>query len=239
MPHINPQAPHQPAGAYFTVRQDSGAANRWASNPRLTGGLCLLLDGYLYAHELGQDRWEFALEMEFLHMAGLNNNDLRWLVGKGYVDHGLKTKTKSKGRRPSSRTGRLALPKGSCFVLTDAGVQFAQDALASPEKDTPKREPELPSPDVPHWDAETHSLHWRGQLIKHFKHEAPFQEATLEAFEANNWPRYVVVTLPKEEGMNHKERLRETIKNLNRSCTKRLHFTQEGNGGRVGWQPLD
>ena len=71
------------------------------------------------------------------------------------------------------------------------------------------------------------------------KHEAPFQEAILEAFQASNWSRYVAVTLPKEEGVNPKERLRVTIRNLNRGCNRRIQFTQEGNGGRVGWQALE
>lgn len=102
-----------------------------------------------------------------------------------------------------------------------------------------RKETGSPSTDLPHWDAEKHCLYWHGQLIKHFKHEAPFQEAILAAFQASNWSRYLALELPKEEGVNPKERLRQTIKNLNRSCRKRIHFSQEGNGTRVVWSVPD
>lgn len=236
MPPIKTQFPQETASAKHSNGVDSSSAHRWKYNPHLKGGLSLLLDGYLYACELGRDRWEFAVEIELLHSSGLNNNDLRWLIGKGYADHILETTSKGKGRRSTFRSGRLALPEKSCIILTDAGVKFTQEALALPEPCVPKSGLESQSSSVPYWDAETHSLYWQERLIKHFKHEAPFQEAILEAFQANKWTRFVVVTLPKEEGMNPKERLRVTIKNLNRSCGGTVQFTQEGNGGRVGWQ---
>lgn len=246
MPPIRRHTPHQTADPHFTTLPEPGVAERREYDPRLRPGLCLLLDGHYYAQELGRDRWEFAVEIELLHAAGLNNNDLRWLVGKGYAEQSVETKSKGKVRRLSHRAGRFVPPRGSCYALTDAGVELVQKVLAAPEAAIPRRGTESQSEggqaaqeDRPHWDVETHSLYWRGQLVKHFKHEAPFQEAILEAFQASNWSRFVVVTLPKEDGVNPKERLRVTIKNLNRGCGRRIQFTQEGNGARVGWRPVD
>jgi hypothetical protein len=48
-----------------------------------------------------------------------------------------------------------------------------------------------------------------------------------------------VVTLPRAEGVNPKERLRVTIKNLNRGCSREIRFTQEGSGDRVGWRMVE
>lgn len=238
MPPSKTQILQETTSANHSNGVDSSSAHRWKYNPHLKVGLSLLLDGYLYACELGRDRWEFAVEIELLHSSGLNNNDVRWLIGKGYADHILEPTSKGKGHCSPSRSSRLVLPENACIVLTDAGVTFAQETLVLPEPCVPHNG-QGASSDIPYWNAETHSLYWQGRLIKHFKHEAPYQEAILEAFEAAKWPQFIVVTLPKEDRVNPKERLRETIKNLNRSCGKRIRFTQEGNGGRVGWQAID
>lgn len=206
---------------------------------RCQEGLRLLFDGYRYACELGWDRWEFAVEIELLYAAGLTNNDLRWLIAKGFVEHALETTTEKKTSRSNPRNRRMAMSRGSCFVLTAAGVELTQEVLAEPTPSSPPQESASPSMDVPHWEAKTHSLYWRGQLVKHFKHEAPFQEAILEAFQASSWSRYVEVTLPKEDGVNLKERLRGAIRELNRRSNGYLRFAQEGNGDRIGWRPVN
>jgi hypothetical protein len=232
MPRPRHDLPHSSPAPHSSPEPHADAQEHAEMIHRCQAGLRLLFDGSSYARELGRDRWEFAVEIEFLNAAGLTNNDLRWLAAKGYVEHALETTAKGKTRR-SSPAGRLPLPPGSCFVLTDAGVELTRAVLALPEPAIPQA-----NSDVPHWDAATHSLSWRGQLIKHFKHEAPFQEAILDAFQASNWSRYVLVALPKEEGINPKVRLRGAIRNLNRGCGRCIRFTQEGNGGRVAWQPV-
>jgi hypothetical protein len=211
----------------------------------MRAGLNLLLDGYLCARDLDRGRWEFAVEIAFLHAAGVINNDLRWLVSKGYAEYALDATVKREVLQATHSDGRLVLCSETCFVLTDAGVEFARSMLSAPgpidawfrpesqAKDGPAMQEERP-----YWDTETHTLYWRGLLVKHFKHEAPFQEAILKAFLACNWSQCVIVMLPKEEGVNQKERLREAIKNLNRNCGGILRFTQEGNGGRVAWKPF-
>jgi hypothetical protein len=244
MPDVHPHAEGQRTAPQSQAAQGSGPASRTECNPHLKEGLCRLWEGYVYACELRRDKREFAVEIEVLRAAGMNNNDLRWLIGKGYVQHAAQKTSEGKLRRLEHREGRLALRKGSCFLLTDAGVEFAKEVLALPAPisaiSAPKAQREggqdIES-DVPYWNAEMHTLYWQGKTVKHFKHEAPFQEAILEAFQSCRWSRYAVVALSKEEGVNPKERLRITIKNLNRSCGGKLRFTQEGNGDRVGWEP--
>lgn len=246
MSYAQRQKADQKTTLHFAPLPDSDEEDVYDRNTRLRAGLKLLLDGYSYSQELGANLWDFAIEIAFLYTAGLNNNDLRWLVGKGYVKHGLDTTAKGKVRPIEHRGGRMLLPSGSCFVLTGTGREFARKMVAGGESGVAKCQSERHSKDGlreqkdrPHWDSELHNLYWQGQLVKHFKHEAPFQEAILEAFQSCNWTQYVVVMLPREEGINPKERLREAIKNLNRNCARNLRFVQEGNGGRVAWQPLD
>ena len=62
----------------------------------------------------------------------------------------------------------------------------------------------------------------------HFKHKPSYQEAILKPFQASKWSRFVVVELPRQEGVNPTERLCVTTKNLNRVCGRRIKFTQEG-----------
>jgi hypothetical protein len=186
--------------------------------------------------------WDFAVEIRCLRAAGLTHTHLRWLLCKGYVEHALEETQRGDARRLFCATANLALTKRSCFVLTQAGIDLASPEigparLASPteREETPARSLPAIRAEVPQWDAEQHTLNWRGRAVKHFRREAPFQEAILAAFQANGWAPCVTVSLPRDQGVSPKERLHETIKNLNRGLRPHLRFTQEGNGSRVGW----
>jgi len=194
---------------------------------------------------LATDLWEFAVEIGCLRAVGLTNNDLRWLVCRGYAIHATEEIRGGRGPRLFRRTGRLALSDQSCFVLTDAGVALAREGLLPLEVACPAGVHEMaaasaPSthPEVPRWDDAQHILYWRGQPVKHFKREAPYQEAILAAFQARRWAQCVNVDLPRGQGGNSKERLHEAIKNLNRNLKAHLSFHQEGNGSRVRWEAL-
>jgi hypothetical protein len=88
----------------------------------------------------------------------------------------------------------------------------------------------------PVWDPELHTLSWRGRIVKHFKSEAPHQEAVLGAFQANNWRASIMLPPAGPAEFLGKESLRNTIRNLNRSVRPYLHFRLEGNGSRVCWE---
>src|SRR5206468_8167591 len=125
-----------------------------------------------------------------------------------------------RGKRLFRRTGRLALSDRSCFVLTDLGMGLVRATSAPPTAACPanvlemaQNNPPVPT-DVPRWDNAQHTLYWRRQPVKHFKREAPAQEAILAAFQARRWGRCVQVALRRVQGANVKVRLHEAIKNL-------------------------
>lgn len=91
-------------------------------------GLQMLLQALDYAHELDRDVWEFAVELPVLQKAGLSSSDLRWLVCKGYADHAREITSESNSGRSFRYQKNLAMWKRSCFVLTNLGVDFAQNS---------------------------------------------------------------------------------------------------------------
>jgi hypothetical protein len=76
---------------------------------------------------------------------------------------------------------------------------------------------------LPRWDADKGRLLYRGKTVIHFVNGATLQAVILDAFEAKGWPTQVPDPLADgghREG-NTKARLRNTVKNLNRSCKAR------------------
>src|SRR5262249_34932973 len=145
-------------------------------------GLRLLYEAYRYAASLHRDVWDFAVEMTALREAGLSRSDLRWLACKGYVVHGVEAPGASQERRCFHRNGALALPAGTCFVLTDTGAKVAEAAQG-----VSKTAAEAPAPAaksrVPHWDGARRELWVATNLVKRFLVPADNQELLLAAFE--------------------------------------------------------
>ena len=72
-----------------TLRTDEPGQSRIVPtdhNPR--GALGLLLQAYWLAQDAYADVWDFALEIDRLFEARLTKSDLRWLVAKGFAEHG-------------------------------------------------------------------------------------------------------------------------------------------------------
>ena len=104
------------------------------SNPLTFGmveGFEMLLVAYRYAQEVRRDLWEFAVEIQCLRDAGMNNAELRWLVCKGLVQHAEEEKNESnmKSRRVFRKVGDLTLLQRSCFVLTKKGFEASKHLL--------------------------------------------------------------------------------------------------------------
>jgi len=85
--------------------------------------------------ESGNDLWEFAVEIGDLRAAGMNSSDFRWLVTKGYVQHGRETSLYGDPHR-SFRPGMgLTFLRTTSFVLTPAGAALlrqSRTAAAAP-----------------------------------------------------------------------------------------------------------
>ena len=91
---------------------------------------------------------------------------------------------------------------------------------------------------VPYWDGRTSHL-WAGPvLVKHFCKRAPNQMRLLDAFEQANWTSRIDDPLPSGDyDADPKQRLRDTIKDLNSSLhTRVIRFRGDGTGRGVLWE---
>jgi hypothetical protein len=211
-------------------------------SPRVREALRLLLEAQEYAEDLRCPLWHFALEIAALRERGLTNNDFRWLVYRDYLRHMPEAALLS-GAGDSPPAGRVTLSETSCFVLTPAGVCFAQSCLtAGPEGHLtgPPLPPGvgLPALAQPHWDKDRRELRLGDQLVKQFKVPAPNQEIILGAFQEELWPAFIDDPLPPHPSIDPKRRLHDTLGSLNRNQKRPLiRFLGNGNGEGVRWEP--
>jgi hypothetical protein len=208
-------------------------------------GLSLLLMAFRYAKDLQCSVWNFGIEIKTLQAVGLTNSDFRWLINKGYAQHGTELTAGEVDQRRFRRGKDQKLTRKSCFVLTEAGAFFAAQACAGhPQSNRSANGDVLSkggSPDLrgPRWDGGRRELWLGSHLIKQFRQPAPSQERILEAFEEEDWPLFIDDPLSPEPGLDSKGRLHETIHNMNRHQKHRLiRFFGDGSGERVCWEPI-
>ena len=188
----------------------------------------LLLQAADYAQDLDRSHWDFAVEKNLLLNEQLTENDLRWLMLKGLLEHGIEDLEDSGGQREFHPTCDLRFYDGSCFVLTREGVLRARSFLGSEPKVDIK------------WDGETHCLFVREIIVKEFRLPSPNQEKILSAFQEENWPKRIDDPLPQTQDVAPKRRLNDTIKALNRNQKAPLiRFQGDGTGEGVTWRLLD
>jgi hypothetical protein len=196
--------------------------------------LQLLYDALEYAHQLGRSCWEFAEEIESLRQHGLANGDLRWLVCKGFVEHGREiTETNEVGRKFRLDRG-LCFSDETCFVLTDHGASQVSRWLHAPvnsSNDDPNGSL------TPVWDSELQELRVGRVIVKRFKVPARNQETILAAFQEENWPVFIDDPLPPHSEIDPKRRLHDTINSLNRNQKNDLiRFRGNGSGEGIRWE---
>jgi hypothetical protein len=76
-------------------------------------------------------------------------------------------------------------------------------------------------------------------LAKTFRKYSPNQELLLDAFEQVAWAREVHDPLPMDDGVIPADRLRETVKRLNRSVEPHtVRFGTTANGRRAYWRAV-
>jgi hypothetical protein len=207
-------------------------------------GLALLLQAYDYAHEVHCDRWQFAVEFDSLHDAGLTTSDLRWLVCKGYVEHGVEVTSIGENVRTFRPIGGLLFSAKTCVVLTDL-----EASLLGPVRrgTTPGQRSDtgfdLRNGEggrlarVPRWDGVARELRLGVWVVKRFQQPAPSQETILAAFEEERWPRGIDDPLPQRPGQDPKRQLHYAILNLNRNQKNRLvRFLGNGKGDGIRWE---
>jgi hypothetical protein len=102
---------------------DAGTKVGIALTPSMRRGIEMLSVAYGYAKEVQRDAWEFALEIQCLSAAGVNNSELRWLVCKGLARHAEEKVSHGKKGRIFQNLGDVTFSPGSCFVLTEEGYE--------------------------------------------------------------------------------------------------------------------
>jgi hypothetical protein len=195
--------------------------------------LAQLLDAYLLAEQMGQDRWQFAVELRALEAAGLGGNDLRLLLSLKYASHAAEVTAARSPIRKFQSLAAAALPVNCCFVLTDAGA-VAVERLAAGTASAAAGCLGI----KPHWNAKTRELHLGGKLVKRFAVPAENQERVLAVFEEEGWTECVHDPLPPSPEVDGKRRLRDTVKRLNRCrASDGLRFFTDGRGQGIRWRP--
>jgi hypothetical protein len=222
-----------------TIAKVALLLGNWAS-----AALRYLAEAASFARELGRDPWDFAVEIGSLREMGLNNNHFRWLVCEGLVEHKQEITTVGDTRRVFQPDRPLSFSENTCFVLSEGGLDFARNGLASlpPAQETAESSSAVSRNGygkdlLPKWDRERQELRVGDVVVKQFKVPALNQERILAAFEEEGWPVHIDDPLPPHPEQDSKRRLHDTINSLNRSQKNPLiQFSGNGNGQGIRWK---
>jgi hypothetical protein len=237
------------------------SAVRFDDSPRIA--LRLLSHAYWLANDTGSDLWDFALEIDRLFEAGLTVSDLRWLVAKGFAEHGEELSVYGSPHRSFRRGDGFFFDHSTCVVLTARGASFVGRFLSEPAESlnsstaievtssaggvTAKlhnvaspchsAEGRLLATIKPCWHSLRRELCLNGQVVKRFRVPARNQESILGAFEEESWPDHIDDPLPVSSDIDPRTRLHDVINRLNRCHTNRsLRFHGNGSGTGVRWR---
>jgi hypothetical protein len=235
------------------IRPETAAFADSTLTPRMRAVLDQLATARGYALRMHADAWDFAVELTGLLAAGAMAADLRWLLAHGYLDLAMEISRPGDPVRRFHPVRHLAFTARTCFVLTDAGMGFlnahAVDGAAGTEDSSAaesctyrsasgKLAAVVRADALPHWDAMAQVLCFAGLVVKRFGYSSPNQEAVLEAFEEEHWPRRIDDPLRPLSGVDSKQRLRDTIRTLNAKQENLLiRFRSGGTGEHVIWEP--
>lgn len=185
------------------------------------------------------------IELTPLLNAGLSANHLRWLVLRGYAQHGIEGRPRGKERRSFVIVNSLDFKTHSCFILTSAGAAFARQLCPAEAADTQQPPAgasfspgtrSIDRKETPHWNHDLRRLTFQGKLIKQIHRTAPDQVRALDKFEADGWPEWIDARSIIDEGSHFKSILHDTISSLNRNrMSQRIRFCSTANGFGIGW----
>ncbi|MDQ3332616.1 MAG: hypothetical protein M3552_18535 [Planctomycetota bacterium] len=209
-------------------------------------GISLLLRAYEYAEDAAADPyaadpWQFALSVRELEAAGLTVTDVRWLLLKKLALLAREITTPGDPERLFRAVPFTALTQSTCIVLTADGAVQLRAKFGSTDghaADTLANEPhgQNGTTPKPHWDPGRRELRLGDAVVKRFRVPAANQELVLQAFEEEGWPNSIDDPLPPVLDHDCQQRLRATIKSLNRSQqTALMRFHANGGGEVICW----
>lgn len=205
-------------------RPPAEADGLWKALQLLERNLC-------HAKTEGVSPWQYAVLISTLEAAGLSASALKWLVARGYVEHGVELTLAGEQQRRFRRSRSVVFDKRCCLVLTELGAALAREML----RGVP--EPTNSIAEKPTWDAVRRELRVGDVLVKRFRVPAGNQTLILEAFEEEDWPERIDDPLPPQSGRDSRNRLHEAIKSLNKNHrVALLRFHGDGTGEGIFWE---
>ncbi len=123
--------PTPPLNSRTVIASIPANQNRPSIPSHLIAGLCQLLRTFDYATDVGGDPWDFAIESSELRHAGMTTSDFRWLVSKGFVEHGQEISRYGARHRCFHRGVGLTFLATSALVLTPRGATEIRKMLAA------------------------------------------------------------------------------------------------------------
>jgi len=209
--------------------------------PSVRAAFARLLGEFECAASLARTVWDFALGLPRLRQTGLSDACLRALIAAGHVEHRVEQTPRARHRRFRAAAS-AHWHKRSRFVLTAGGAGLARQLLQQGMLGLLEGVGPVGAAGngTPYWDAAVRDLWYRHCLVKHFRREAPNQGHLLDAFQELGWPLRMDDPLPRHAGVDSRDRLRDTVKSLNR-CQAPLvvHFEVEVTGLGVRWRGVD
>jgi hypothetical protein len=240
----------------------------WAGEPTsslidegVRAGLALLWRAYICAQDTSANVWDFALRTGRLYETGMTGSDLRWMVAKGFAEHGEETSAYDDPHRSFRRSDGYFFNNHTCLILTPSGAALAEhvfretarlpqatfSALASVAGETAahanarqayyETNTLAKSAMKPRWDATRRELSLAGLIVKRFRVPARNQETILSVFEEEGWAEHIHDPLPITHDIDAPTRLHDAINRLNRcQINSRLRFHGDGKGTGVFWE---
>jgi hypothetical protein len=227
----------------------------------LRSGLAVLWRAYICAQDTGVNVWDFALRTGRLYEAGMTSSDLRWMVDRGFAEHGQETPGYDDPHRSFRRNNGYFFNNHTCLILTPSGAALAEhvfrettrspqaksSALAAiageaatfanawqPAEGTNTR---ATSALRPRWHATRRELSLAGVIVKRFRVPARNQETILSVFEEEGWTEHIHDPLPAKNEIDAPTRLHDAINRLNRcQINPLLRFHGDGKGTGVFWE---
>lgn len=226
----------------------------------LRAGLALLWRAYICAQVTGANMWDFAMRTGRLYEEGMTSSNLRWMVAKGFAEHGQETVSRNDSRRSLRGSNGYFFNEHTCLILTARGAALAEhvfretpqwppatlSALAAVAEQTSvqvtaRRATETSKPGTavlkPCWNPIRRELSLEGRLIKRFRVPARNQETILSVFEEEGWAEHIHDPLPVTHDIDGPTRLHDAINRLNRCQINPLvRFHGDGKGTGVFWE---
>jgi hypothetical protein len=217
--------------------------NDAALTPGAQLGLTILRKAFNCAVQLNVSPWQFAVPAVSLRAQGLDETDLRFLCASGLAESGVEEMTPDSREREFRPLANLAMPESACLIATPQGLECSLGGPGSPEHVIVNGRPHAPAPDAapqtPSWIRKTGKLWWGNRVIKSLRRHAKRQRLVLAAFEEAGWPRRIDDPLPRDAGVNPKERLRQTVRHLNkRNAFRAIEFRVDEDYRGIHWEPV-